>query len=207
MRYVPCLLVLAAATTASAESRPREFLPEAKVLLVVGACAEGTPPAEIKPAIVDAHCNVLKKSQDEYKTGWIAKANAFFASVVPKTVPKIVVYPFAGGDLSTALTVYPDADEITRCHSSPPAIRSTSAGWPSPSSLAGSLATVDRELGSLLPVELFGVAMNMIGAMRGSGELRHAADLQLLVGAVAPRLRAELVALLQADPRRRHHLR
>ena len=40
-------------------------------------------------------------------------ARAFFAAHVPKDVPKKVVYPFAGGDLSTALTVYPDADEIT----------------------------------------------------------------------------------------------
>lgn len=40
-------------------------------------------------------------------------ATPFFVTHVPATVPKKVVYPFAGGDLSTALTVYPDADEIT----------------------------------------------------------------------------------------------
>ena len=35
-------------------------------------------------------------------------------AIVPKDVPSTVVYPFAGGDLSTALTVFPDAYDITR---------------------------------------------------------------------------------------------
>src|SRR5664279_2813894 len=112
MRGLFLTLILATASTANADA-PHEFIADAKVLLVVGACADGTPPDTIKPAIVEAHCKILKKSQDEYKAGWMTEADAFFAANVPKTVAKTVVYPFAGGDLSTALTVYPDADEIT----------------------------------------------------------------------------------------------
>ncbi len=162
-----CLITTATASIASADP-PHEFIAEAKTLLVVGACAEGTPPAAVKPAIVDAHCKVLKKSQDEYKAGWMSDANAFFAATVPKTVPKTVVYPFAGGDLSTALSVYPDADEITTLSLEP-------AGDPldlarlDEHQLKTALVTVEKELGSLYKSN-FSVTMNMIGAMR-SGTL------------------------------------
>ena len=70
-------------------------------------------PEGFKPALVKQHCEVIKKTQAAYEAAWVKPASAFFAAHVPATVPKKVVYPFAGGDLSTALTVYPDADEIT----------------------------------------------------------------------------------------------
>ena len=112
------------------------------------------------PALIEAHCKVLKKAQDDYKAGWMAKADAFFATTVPKSVPKTVVYPFAGGDLSTALTVYPDADEITTLSLEP-------AGDPldlarlSEKELKQALVTVETELGSLYRAN-FSVTMNMI---------------------------------------------
>jgi hypothetical protein len=158
------VLVAGATSTAHADSSYRELLPEAKALLVVGACADGTPPETIKPALIEAHCKVLKKAQDDYKAGWMAKADAFFATTVPKSVPKTVVYPFAGGDLSTALTVYPDADEITTLSLEP-------AGDPldlarlSEKELKQALVTVETELGSLYRAN-FSVTMNMISAMR-----------------------------------------
>jgi len=162
MRLAPYLVLLVASAASAA---PHEFLPEAKKLLVVGACAEGTPPETIEPAIVEAHCKILKKSQDQYKTDWMAKADPFFASIVPKTVPKTVVYPFAGGDLSTALTVYPDADQITTL-SLEPAGDPLDLGRLSKSELKQALATVEKELGSLYRAN-FSVTMNMITTMRG----------------------------------------
>ena len=167
MRGLLLSLILATASTASADA-PHEFIADAKVLLVVGACADGTPPDSIKPAIVEAHCKILKKSQDEYKAGWMTEADAFFVANVPKTVAKTVVYPFAGGDLSTALTVYPDADEITTL-SLEPAGDPLDLGRLSESQLKSALATVEKELGSLYRSN-FSVTMNMIGAMR-SGTL------------------------------------
>ncbi len=183
MRGLLFCLITATTATASIASAdvprvdaPHEFIAEARALLIVGACGEGTPPATIKPAVVEAHCKILKKSQDEYKAGWMTDADAFFAALVPptvaKTVAKTVVYPFAGGDLSTALSVYPDADEITTLSLEP-------AGDPldldrlarlarlDDRELKSALVTVEKELGSLYRSN-FSVTMNMIGAMRSA---------------------------------------
>src|SRR6185437_12345047 len=87
--------------------------PEAKALLAVGACGDGAIPDGIKPEELAAHCDEVKKAQTDYIDNWVKPAGDFFSQHVPKDIPKKVVYPFAGGDLSTALTVFPDADEIT----------------------------------------------------------------------------------------------
>jgi hypothetical protein len=78
------------------------------------------------------------------------------------------VYPFAGGDLSTALAVYPDADEITTL-SLEPAGDPLDLGRVSDKQLAAALKTVATELESLYHAN-FSVTMNMITAMR-EGEL------------------------------------
>src|SRR5262245_4200897 len=113
--YLITLGVAVVAAAAAAPARgdappPQEFLDEAKALLVVGACAEGTV-ASVKPEVYAAHCKKVRAAQDEYKRSWLADANAFFRENVPATIPRTVVYPFAGGDLATALTVFPEADE------------------------------------------------------------------------------------------------
>lgn len=163
---VAAFALLALVSTASAEDA-HDFLPEAKALLVVGACAEGKAPG-VDPAIVDAHCKKLRPIQDEYKKAWVAVAREFFASHVPATIPRTVVYPFAGGDLSTALTVFPDADEITTL-SLEPAGDPTALARLSPKQLTAALKVVTTELSSLYKSS-FSVTMNMITAMRG-GEL------------------------------------
>src|SRR5256885_937800 len=111
MRLISCAVVLGLASVAHAE--PHEFIADAKALLVVGACADGPVPAPVKQDLVDAHCKAVRAAQDDYTKGWLALAEPFFAKLVPKDVPSTVVYPFAGGDLSTALTVFPDAYDIT----------------------------------------------------------------------------------------------
>jgi hypothetical protein len=90
-----------------------DFTPTGKLLFAVGACGGGTVPPEYPELLVEKHCDVVKKAQTDYQDQWVKVARAFFAEKVPANVPKKVVYPFAGGDLSTALTVFPDADEIT----------------------------------------------------------------------------------------------
>ncbi len=166
MRFVPAVCLVALLSThAQAESRPHEFIEEAKALLVVGACAEGQPPASVKPAALEAHCKKVRGAQADYKKNWLGIAREFFSKNVPAGVPKTVVYPFAGGDLSTALTVYPDADEITTL-SLEPARDPTSLARLSDKELRSSLAVVATELSSLYRAN-FSVTMNMIGAMRG----------------------------------------
>ena len=166
MRLLPVVLVGVLAAPAWADtSRPRELIDDARALLVVGACGEGAPPAAVRTATVDAHCRKLRSVQSDYKQNWVAVARDFFAANVPKNVPKVVVYPFAGGDLATALTVYPDADEITTLSLEP-------AGDPralarlNDRDLKTALGVVAKELGTLYRSN-FSVTMNMIFAMRG----------------------------------------
>ena len=104
--------LLISAASAWADAPAHEFLDDAKALLVVGACAEGTT-AAVKEDVYTAHCKAVRAAQDEYKTGWIAPAREFFAAHVPAAIPKTVDVSVRGGDLSTALTVFPDAEEIT----------------------------------------------------------------------------------------------
>jgi hypothetical protein len=142
-----------------------DFTPDAKALLVVGACGDGALPDGISQDAVATHCDEVKKAQADYVDNWVKPASAFFTAHVPKDIPKKVVYPFAGGDLSTALTVYPDADEITNISLEP-------AGDPRTiDSLRGgdldrALKKVAYELKFLYRVN-FSNTINMIDAMRG----------------------------------------
>src|SRR6266550_854730 len=102
MRWLLCMVALVP-SIASADPAPHEFIDDAKALLVVGACGDGTAP--VKPEVYQAHCKKVRAAQDTYKTKWLAAADTFFRANVPANVPKTVVYPFAGGDLATALTV------------------------------------------------------------------------------------------------------
>jgi hypothetical protein len=178
-----------------------DFTPVARELLRVGACGEGPVPAGISQDLVDAHCAILDKTQAEYTKTWVDVARPFFAEKVPKDIPKKVVYPFAGGDLSTALTVFPDADEITTLSLEPagdPRTLETLAAKPPAkgkvakgnAALEKALATVRFELDFLYRVN-FSNTMNMIDAMRG-GQL----PTQLIFGLSAMKVHGyEVVSL------------
>ncbi len=142
-----------------------DFTSEARALLRVGACGNGPIPDGIKAETIAPHCEAITKTQDNYIASWVKPARAFFATHVPSDVPKKVVYPFAGGDLSTALTVFPDADEITNISLEPagdPRDIDTLRG----KDLERALAKVAYELRFLYRVN-FSNTLNMIDAMRG----------------------------------------
>ena len=63
--------LLVAPITAFAESAPHEFLDDAKALLVIGACADGTPPEKVKAELVAKHCEKVKAAQEDYKKSWL----------------------------------------------------------------------------------------------------------------------------------------
>ena len=139
-----------------------DFTVEAKALLAVGACGEGSTPEGVTAEQVTKHCDDVKKAQADYTDAWVKPAREFFAAHVPKDIPKKVVYPFSGGDLSTALTVYPDADEITNMSLEPagdPRDIDTLRG----KELDKALATVAFELKFLYRVN-FSNTKNMIDA-------------------------------------------
>jgi hypothetical protein len=163
-------IVLGAAASARAQTpppaaAPQELLDEAKSLLVVGACADGAAPA-VKAEVYAGHCKAVRAAQDDYKKQWFASASEFFKANVPAGLPKAVVYPFAGGDLGTALTVYPDADEITTI-SLEPAGDPRALGRLSEKELQAALPTVSKELASLYRYN-YEKTMDMISAMTGA---------------------------------------
>jgi hypothetical protein len=90
-----------------------DFTETGKTLAIVGACHPGAVPEGYDEKLVAKHCKKITAVQTEYIDRWVKLAKPFFAERVPTAAAKKVVYPFSGGDLSTALTVYPDADEIT----------------------------------------------------------------------------------------------
>jgi len=174
-----------------------DFTPEAKALLAVGACGDVTAPAGFDPKLLAGHCEIIKKAQDDYLTQWVRPAHGFFIEHVPSDIPRKVVYPFAGGDLSTALTVYPDADEITTI-SLEPAGDPRDLGELKGADLDRALKKVEYELKFLYRVN-FSNTINMIDAMR-----EGALPTQLIFGLSALKIHGyEVVGLryfrLEAD--------
>ena len=158
----------AAVLAPPADGVEADFSQELAALFAVGACADTPVPATVAVGaelIIKRHCDKLHQIQTNYRTKWLAKAEPFMRAHVPANLPRIVVYPFAGGDLSTALTVYPDADEITTLSLEP-------AGDPrtiltlKKTELKAGLQDIAYELGFLYNVN-FSNTMNMITAMRG----------------------------------------
>lgn len=110
---VAALLTVAALAPAALADAPMNLDNEVKALFRVAACDGGALDARFDKAVVDAHCAALAKTLERYKSEWLTPARPFFDQLVPKDVPTTVVYPFAGGDLMTALAVFPHLKEIT----------------------------------------------------------------------------------------------
>jgi len=91
----------------------KDFLREALVLFHVAACGDGGPPEQFDPSVVSRHCEALDRDIREYKTSWLDEAEPFLSGLRPKNLPTVVVYPFGGGGLVSALATFPEASEIT----------------------------------------------------------------------------------------------
>lgn len=149
------------ATAEAAEGT--DFIDDAKLLYRVAACgnvdsalpstlANGDAAAVAKlDKMVAAHCKAILGKIAEFRTTYFEKGRAWFDSVVPKDVPRTVVYPFGGGDLLSALVAFPEATEITT-------ISLELAGDPRrlrtlpPASLERSLGALRAEIGGLISV-------------------------------------------------------
>lgn len=118
------LVLGASAGTASATPQPPpevpvlpagdDFAVEAKLLFRIGACGNNEPlPATLPRRAIDKHCRKMAYRYQRYRRAWVDKAKPFIAALRPAGLPTVAVYPFGGGDLSSALTVFPDATEIT----------------------------------------------------------------------------------------------
>jgi hypothetical protein len=102
---------------ASAQQEPLEgqdFIAQARALFRVAACGpSGDMPAQFDQEVIAHHCADLDRAYADYRKDWVDVAQPFLASLRPKDLPAVVVYPFGGGDLTSALTTFPDAEEIT----------------------------------------------------------------------------------------------
>ncbi len=141
---VSVLISLFGAGAARAADVPAaaDFTPQAKVLFRVVACGgDDPPPAGFDHRLVDAHCRELREAMKEYRRRWSDKATPFLGKIVPRGLPDKVVYPFGGGDLTTALATFPDASEITTIsleRAGDPRLIDTVKGEPLERSLAAS---------------------------------------------------------------------
>lgn len=105
---------LAAFSTANADTDASDFTPQAAALYRVAACGgDAALPQRLPPKIINTHCDRMTRLYTHHRGWWIAKASRFIAKIRPTDAPTTVVYPFGGGDLSSALAVFPDATEIT----------------------------------------------------------------------------------------------
>lgn len=120
---VPAVRAVAssAAPPPAASPEGADFIVPLRTLFRVAACAEsGEIPGRFDEKTVGGHCARLRVAYQRYRDGYRARAAAFLATIRPANLPRHVVYPFGGGDLVTALTVFPDADEITTLSLEPP---------------------------------------------------------------------------------------
>ena len=127
LRHLAPTLVLAllaapvhAGTPASApapaakDTQGTDFGPQVKAMFRVAACGDdGAIPDKFSIKTIDAHCKELDAVYKSYKKAWADEAQKFIAELRPKDLTHTVIYPFGGGDLSSALAVYPDATELT----------------------------------------------------------------------------------------------
>lgn len=114
--YVATIL-WTAALFAPAHAEPSagtDFGPQARVMFRVAACgSEDAIPERFSAKAITAHCKEMAGIYASYKKAWADEARTFIAGLRPQDLPRTVVYPFGGGDLSSALAVYPDAAELT----------------------------------------------------------------------------------------------
>jgi hypothetical protein len=128
-----------------------DFIDDAKLLYRIAACGGTDPVDPALTKIVDAHCKRIDENLAKFRAQYFEKHRAWFEKVVPKDAPKVVVYPFGGGDLISALVAFPDATEITT-------ISLEQAGDPrrlrtlKPNVVSTSLGALRGEIGGLISV-------------------------------------------------------
>ena len=114
MRAPLALVAVLAAGTAHADTSGTDFGTQVKTMFRVAACGgEDAIPEKFNAKTIAAHCKELAEVYKSYKKAWADPAEKFIADLRPAKLTTTVVYPFGGGDLSSALAVYPDATELT----------------------------------------------------------------------------------------------
>ncbi len=91
-----------------------DFTPQVRAMFRVAACgSDDAIPAHFGAKPIERHCKEMQQLYGSYRRAWADQATKFIAAMRPGDLPKTVVYPFGGGDLTSALVVFPDATDIT----------------------------------------------------------------------------------------------
>lgn len=120
LRILPSLAAVllclspAAADSGGAPAHGDDYAAQATLLYRIGACGGDAAIAPGMPKrAIERHCAAMQRRYASYKRAWADRARTFIAALRPANLPDVAVYPFGGGDLSSALVVFPDAREIT----------------------------------------------------------------------------------------------
>jgi hypothetical protein len=96
-----------------------DFAPQVRALFRVAACgSDDAVPERLRSPKgaapwIDRHCAEMTALYASYRRAWADRAAKFISALRPSDLPTSVVYPFGGGDLTSALVVFPDAAELT----------------------------------------------------------------------------------------------
>lgn len=130
----------------------QDFIAEAKLLVRTAAChGDDELPEHISEKVVKAHCKRFTKRMAHFGEKFTPPMREFLEPRMPENLPPVVVYPFGGGDLISALVVYPDAPELTT-------ISLEQSGDPrrinavKPARLKSSLSSMSVKIGGMLSV-------------------------------------------------------
>ncbi len=120
IRFVVAAVVATSFLPLAAHADPKgtDFAPQVKAMFRIAACgSDDALPARLASptttAAITRHCAAMAELYAAYKAAWGDKAGAFIGKVRPADAPTTVVYPFGGGDLTSALVVFPAATEVT----------------------------------------------------------------------------------------------
>jgi hypothetical protein len=97
-----------------APSTGTDFAAQARAMYRVAACGgDDALPERFSAKVIERHCKEMAQTYASYRKAWADPAGKFIADLRPPEAPRTVVYPFGGGDLVSALVVFPHATEIT----------------------------------------------------------------------------------------------
>lgn len=92
-----------------------DFIKEARILYRMVSCSGTIPVFEgkkINPEIIRQHCEIFEPAMKKYALEYVGTMKTFLSGNIPYNHQPVVIYPFGGGDLLSALTTYPDAEEF-----------------------------------------------------------------------------------------------
>lgn len=106
------MLTLVVSLALGALSEPAEFIDDVRPLFNVVTC-QGELPPKLDARTIASFCGSQGKRYERFRTHWAVKAGQFVGALLPEGSPEEVVYPFGGGDLMSALAIFPKATVFT----------------------------------------------------------------------------------------------